>query len=119
LFVEDIGDSLQGSVNGTSINGEERIPKNTPYPLTHKDRLAIAHLKFNIEIKSAQVQNPDVIEETFVWVVVCPECGKWYKVSDSSERVINCDGCDDQSYANEISKVKATQRREADWKLRE
>jgi hypothetical protein len=119
LFVEDIGDSQEGSTNGTSINGEERIAKKTPHPLADKDRLTIAHLKFDVEIKNMQVQNPDIIEETLIWTVICPECGKWHEVADSSKRISNCDGCDDQSYAKEISKAKATQRRETDWKLRE
>jgi hypothetical protein len=122
LFVEDIGDSLEGSTNGTSINGEERIPKDTPTPLADKDRLVIAHLKFDVEIKYALVQNPVVsasIEETLIWVVVCPECTKWHKVSAPSERVANCVGCHDPDYAKEIAKVEARQRSETEWKLRE
>ena len=119
LFVEDIGDSLQGSTNGTSINGDERIPKNTPTPLAHRDRLTIAHLKFDIEVKTSQVQSPDVIEEKLIWVVVCPECTKWHKVDDSSGRITNCDGCKDVDYAKEIARVKAVQRSDTDWKSRE
>ena len=119
LFVEDIGDSQEGSVNGTSVNGEMRIPKNTPTPLANKDRLTIAHLKFDVEIKHTHIQNLDVVEDVMVWVVVCPECTKWHKVDDSSGRIPTCDGCDDPDYAKTIAKTKAAQRREMYWKSRE
>ena len=119
VYIEDIGERPEGSRNGTYVSSKERIPKYIPTPLFQNATLTIAKSQFRVEIKSTQVQNPACIEETLIWTVICPECGKWHKVDDSSKRITNCDGCNDHDYAKEIAKVKAVQRSETDWKSRE
>ena len=122
VYVDDIGDSsLEGSTNGTYVGGGDRIPKNTPTPLTQGVRLAIAHLKFDVALSYALAKNPDAKEEIMIWVIQCPECGELHKVESKEIRIEVCSNCPNAIDAEQIESEKPmlmSEDKYEEWKSR-
>lgn len=97
------------SLNGTMVDNERLVP-NVKLEVHNGQKLRIADLLFEISILGETNKATDKIKvQNEEWHIICPICGKDYRVPDKDGRILECMNCSDYD-KHEIAEIRPVRK---------